>query len=821
MGPMIYDRLITISAAGSRRAIHWPAQTLLWSELAARLQMPVRGEESHAEYMRWPKQRQDDAKDVGGFVAGTLEGGRRKAGCVTGRDVVTLDLDNLPAGSTDSILQCVAGLGCGYAIYSTRKHDPAAPRLRVLIPLARTVTADEYEPLARALARWIDPSMQPFDPSTFEASRLMYWPSCSADSQYVCACDDRPMVDVDGVLATYTDWHDMSQWPQVPGTQERRATQAAKQEDPVTKRGIVGAFCRVYDIYRALQELLPGIYTVCDTGNDRLTYAGGSTTGGAVIYDNGKYLYSHHATDPAGGKLCNAWDLVRIHKFGDLDNEAKPDTPVNKLPSYLAMCKFAGADADVLARMDKERYEQAVESFAAEATGSHVSQDSLDTDWMRALRHNTSTGAYEKTIDNIWIVLEHDPQLKGRFALNEFANRGEVFGALPWDTRTIRRQWEDNDNYGLYWYLEKVYNITGNPKIDGALSLHSKKHSFNEVQDYLKRLKWDGTPRLDTLFIDYLGAADTPYTRAVTRKAFTAAVARAMAPGTKFDVMTVVTGPQGIGKSTLFRIMSRGWFSDSLRTFEGKEASELIQGVWIVEIGELGAMRRDDVNHIKQFLSQQTDRYRAAYARNVKECPRCCVFFGTSNDSEYLRDKTGNRRFWPIDVVQPARKGVFTELESEVDQLWAEAVAYWQIGEPLYLEGAVAAQAHEEQEGHRERSPMEGLIQDFIEKPIPKDWNNWELPRRLAYWANGIREEDASLVPRDRVCAIEVWVEALGNDKRNARRQDIGEINAILAALPGWTRMPGPARFGCWALQRGFSRECRYKLCSTNVDKVT
>lgn len=124
MGPMIYDRLITISAAGSRRAIHWPAQTLLWSELAARLQMPVRGEESHAEYMRWPKQRQDDAKDVGGFVAGTLEGGRRKAGCVTGRDVVTLDLDNLPAGSTDSILQCVAGLGCGYAIYSTRKHDP-------------------------------------------------------------------------------------------------------------------------------------------------------------------------------------------------------------------------------------------------------------------------------------------------------------------------------------------------------------------------------------------------------------------------------------------------------------------------------------------------------------------------------------------------------------------------------------------------------------------------------------------------------------------------------------------------------------------------
>ena len=796
---MTNDRIITISAAGSRRAARWPAQTLLWSELAERLRTPVRGTEPQAEYMRWPKAQQDDAKDVGGFVGGTLTGERRKAGCVAGRDVVTLDLDAVTAGGTEDILRRVAALGCGYAIYSTRKHNEAAPRLRVVMPLARTATADEYEPLARRLAWCLEPSMQPFDPSTFEATRLMYWPSCSADAPYIFACEDKPLLDVDGVLAQYADWRDMAQWPQVPGAVERRARYAEKQEDPTTKHGVVGAFCRVYDVYRAIAELIPGEYVPCDIGDgNRLTFTGGSTTGGAVVYDNGKFLFSHHATDPASGKLCNAFDLVRLHKFGGLDDEAKPDTPVNKLPSFVAMTRFALDNEEVSTTLGAERYEEATAEFSevADATGTKAEGDNS---WISKLKLGPG-GGFDKTIDNIWTILEHDPLLRGKFALNEFAVRGEVFGALPWDQSPKRRAWEDNDNYGLYWYIEKVYGITGNDKINGALSLHSKRHSFNEVRDYLTGLTWDGNPRLDTLFIDYLGAADTDYTRAVTRKAMTAAVARAMAPGTKFDVMTVVTGPQGIGKSTLFRIMSKGWFSDSLRTFEGKEASELIQ------VGELGAMRRDDVNHIKQFLSQQTDRYRAAYARNVKECPRCCVFFGTSNDTEYLRDKTGNRRFWPVDVSQEPRKSVFTELGPEVDQIWAEAVACWRLGEPLYLTGELEARARQEQEEHRESSPQEGIILDFLEQQIPQDWSRWNVQRRMAYWAGGVASDGLDLVDRDRVCAVEIWVEALGNDQRFIRRQDVMEINSFLASLPAWERMGGPAKFGCWKLQRGFQR---------------
>ncbi len=166
---MTNDRTITISAGSSRRATSWTSQTMLLSELWARLQTPVRGTETMAEYLGMKKPQQDDLKDVGGFVAGTLSGPRRKAGAVTGRDILTLDLDSIPAGGTQEVLRRVDGLGCGYCVYSTRKHRPEAPRLRVLLPLDRTATADEYEPLARRMAQYI--GLEWMDPSTFETDR--------------------------------------------------------------------------------------------------------------------------------------------------------------------------------------------------------------------------------------------------------------------------------------------------------------------------------------------------------------------------------------------------------------------------------------------------------------------------------------------------------------------------------------------------------------------------------------------------------------------------------------------------------------------------
>ena len=204
---MLNDRLLNITIGASRKAINWIPQEIMWSELCEKLRTPSRGTERLAEYFTLPKAKQDELKDVGGFVVGTLKGNHRKADAVTGRDLVTLDLDNISAGTAPEVLKRIYNLGFGYCVYSTRKHCDSAPRLRVIIPLGRTCSADEYEPLARKLAEFI--GMEMCDPSTFEASRLMYWPSCSADSSYVYEYSDRPFIDVDGTLALYSDWHDV------------------------------------------------------------------------------------------------------------------------------------------------------------------------------------------------------------------------------------------------------------------------------------------------------------------------------------------------------------------------------------------------------------------------------------------------------------------------------------------------------------------------------------------------------------------------------------------------------------------------------------
>lgn len=797
------DRRIKIAVGTNRRATKWVTNEMFVSELWDKLRIPARGSETLAEYMNLKKAEQDDLKDIGGFVGGTLSGSRRKANNVTGRDVITLDLDNIPPGGTDEVVRRVEALGCGYCIYSTRKHQPAAPRLRVLLPLDRTITAEEYEPIARRMGEYI--GLEFADPTTYEVSRLMYWPSCCADSQYVYYAVDKQFVSADGILATYADWHDMTQWPALPG-QAQFTKLAVKQGDPETKNGVVGAFCRTYDIYRAMEELIPGIYEAVDTMPGRYTYVDGSTTGGAVLYDDGKFLYSHHATDPCSGKLVNAFDLVRLHKYADKDNTAAAGTPVVKLPSFVAMCEFAVSLSDVSGLMAQERYESAVQDF--EGITQETNEDV--TNWAKLLEINSQTGVIKATINNVLIILEHDPLLKGKFALNEFASRGEVLGSLPWDNRKKRRLWDDNDNQGLYWYLEKVYKITGNGKIDGALSLHSNKFAFNDIQNYLRGLKgqWDGTPRLDTLFIDYLGAKDTAYNRAITRKAFAAAVARAMTPGCKFDNMVILAGPQGIGKSTLLDKMSRGWFNDSIRTFEGKEASELLQGVWLVEVSELDAFRKTDVSRIKQFLSLRADRFRAAYGRNVKEIPRSCIFFGTTNTPDFLQDTTGNRRFWPIDTGEVRHtKNVWRDLtDDEIDQLWAEAFMRWQAGEPLFLSGAIEEEAKLKQEEHREVSSREGIVREFLERNVPDDWSKWELDKRRMFWAESIQGE-LCLVPRDRVCAIEVWCEALGGSLREMKPADTREINAIIAAVPGWKKSASPMRMGTYGAQRGFIKK--------------
>ena len=335
----------------------------------------------------------------------------------------------------------------------------------------------------------------------------------------------------------------------------------------------------------------------------------------------------------------------------------------------------------------------------------------------------------------------------------------------------------------------------------------SESNKINGVKDYLTALEWDKTPRLDTVLSDYLGADDTPYTRAVARKSLTAAVARVMQPGCKYDYVPVFVGPQGIGKSTFLATLGKDWFSDSLQSFEGKEAAEMIQGVWINELGEMTGYTRSETNTIKQFLSKREDIYRQAYGRRTGRYPRKCVFFGTCNQFEFLKDLTGNRRFWPVDVGKhKPKKNIWNDLPAEVDQIWAEAVMRWRIGEPLYFEKPEMEElARAEQEKHREANIKEGVIKSFLEQPVPKNYNSMDLGARRMFW-NG-NAHNVETVPRKKTCAPEIWCEAFGGNMQLMKRADTLEINQILENLPGWRRTTGNRRFGYCGTQKGFERE--------------
>ena len=772
---MTHDRQLTISTGGSRKALSWAAAGIRWSALAERLGQPIRGTESHAAYLRMPKAQQDGLKDVGGFVGGALRNGRRKAANVAGRDLVTLDLDAIPVGGTQVVLDAVAALGCASCVYSTRKHDGEHPRLRVVLPLDRTVTAEEYEPIARRVAEWLGISQ--CDPTTFQSYRLMYWPSASADSEFIYDVNDEPFLKASEVLSTYRDWRNMADWPQVPGQAQAARQAAEKAEDPETKPGLVGAFCRAYDIRRAMDELIPGTYAPTDDP-DRYTYTGGSTAGGAIVYD-GKWLYSHHATDPAGGRLVNAWDLVRLHKFGDRDGEDSAGVPPGKLESTKAMQALALADADVKLRLLEDR-RRAVDADFGTAPP--------DGDWRLALKTNAK-GTILGSLDNLRLILDNSPEYAG-IGMDTFQQQYLVRGPLPWNPSEGVRPWEDADDIGLAWAMEVTYGITDLRRVRMAADGHMARHQTDALREYLTGLDWDGVARVDGLLIKYLLAEDTPYTRAVTRKTLVGAVARGMAPGCKFDSVLTLIGEQGCGKSMLAGVLGGPWYDDNLQTFVGKEASEQLRGVWIAEIPEVDRFSaKYEASAVKQFITRQNDVYRVPFERRTTPHPRRCVFIATTNEPNFLTDASGNRRWWIVRCGATARhRGAdLTELARDRDQVWAEAVALWRCGEPLTLPPALAADAVRQQEGAQAEDPWAGLVAEFVARPVPHDWEARPPEQRMAWWSDDFaRADSALLAPRQRVSVVEIWCELLGQDRARLDGRTSRRIANILRRLPGW-----------------------------------
>ena len=360
--------------------------------------------------------------------------------------------------------------------------------------------------------------------------------------------------------------------------------------------------------------------------------------------------------------------------------------------------------------------------------------------------------------------------------------------------------------------MELIYGITGKEKILDGLAVYLRNHQVHGLKERLLQTQWDGVPRVDTLLQDYFGAVDSLYTREAMRKTLVGAVARILNPGVKFDTMLILSGRQGLGKSTFFRFLGMEWYSDSLGTFEGKDAAELLQGYWIIEAGELTGMTKSEMNAVKQFLSKCDDIYRASYGRRTEKHPRQCIIVGTTNNQEFLTDVTGNRRFWPVDLTGEGRKkSIWGDLPGEVEQIWAEAVARYRLGESLVLSEAAERMAEGAQEDHRELPYSEGMIKEFLDKKVPKDWYSRTMYERRSWLDSEFTQNQCGaddLMYRDRICAIEVWNECFRMAGYNRmKKSDAKEINGILEHLSGWERQKSAVRFGGeYGHQRGFLR---------------
>jgi len=781
------DQLV-ISTGKSRSDTKWRPQYLTWEEFTDRLKKPRRTAETVSQYWQSPDKDRGRIKDGPGFVAGFVRDGRRKRQNIDSRSMVTLDADSAGPGFLDSAALALAG--AAYAIYSTHSHRPgsAAGKYRLIVPLDREATPDEYAAISRRIAAEV--GMENFDRTTFEAHRLMYFPSCSKDADPVYIEGRGDPLSADLVLGSYADWHDVGQWPR-HGQERQIKAASGPAADPASKQGVVGLFCRAYGIEEGIDTFLAEVYAPGGI-QGRYSYTGGESVNGLQVWPDQGLAYSHQDSDPAAtGHAYNIFDLVRVHKFGAMDENVKALEGA-KLPSYLAMRAWA-ADLPEVKRLRLAELEADFDAAPVEAADPDA--------WKAELVLNPKTALPWPTPKNIRLILENG-EFAGALAYDVFKG----VEILKKDIPGLRRASEDNapcgqwrgcDDAILRQYLGERYGVKGREAIMDAFTTVTRKNAYHPIKDYLRGLVWDGQERAETCLIDYLGAEDTEYTRQAARKMLLAAVCRIYAPGTKFDQMLVLIGPQECGKSEFLERIGRSiWFSDGLKDLsKTKDSGEILQAGWIFEIAELSAMGRSGIEEIKAFLSKTTDRYRAAYDRTVTEYPRQGVFFGTTNDRDFLKDPTGNRRFWPVEVggygaTKKVPADVWHGLTPQVvDQIWAEVNIWHNVGETLKISAEAKRIAEEKHLYFTEDSGEAGVIQKWLDSPVTDEIGN----------------PTGEFLQK--VCAYQILVECIGKRKAHIRQNDAKAIIGILRKMPNWEEASYRHDFQKYGRQTTFIRK--------------
>lgn len=828
-------------------------KTTTWAKLISKVSEPqIDQQHTLAQYLNLSVARQGELKNVGFFVGGHCDGGVRRIGSIKDRWLITLDVDQCNPGHVLDIEMGLSEIsGYEFYVYSTRKHTPDKPRLRIIFPLSKPCDAEAYHALSRIVAEKLDVSMESVDPVSYRATQLMYWPSVCKGAEFYTHHNIGEVLNPDDVLSEFGDWQDHTKLPRSERDSSNFTAAGKKPEDPELKKGLVGAFCQCYTVNDAIEDYLSDIYVdpIETPQGTRYTYAEGTTSHGAIVYDDGKFLFSNHMHDPAAGHSQNAFDLVRIHRFSDLDLKAREGTSPLSMPSVKAMIELLEENSLVkkalrdqnydLKNMIREDIDDEGIFSEVEETGIDEENDDYDPDldtkkingdnWMDHLDINEG-GLVRPTMHNLVLILMHDPRFKNSMRRNLFASRKVYFKELglsdyqcePLPVYDIINGSDWTDTHSLYVKLmmesPRGKNKPGwglyatKENLNSAIDLAADRQGFHPVKDYLEPLEWDGVERMETVFIEYLGAKDTPYHREVCRLTLLAAVTRIYEPGHKFDYMPILEGAQGKGKSRFVRALGRNWFREMGNFDDRGKAVESMNGAWILEFAELHQFNKAEVTRIKEFLSAQGETIRLAYERNPRTFNRQCVFIGTTNESEYLRDETGNRRFWPVlcTIININIK----KLLKNIDQIWAEAKFNYEkmreaqpFGDlPLYLaDKKIEAEAKMIQASRKSVSAEETLamqIETWLDIEVP----GYELNGQVVMGDEGVFEsvEERELYLRTTTCAAEIYEKVLGNDSKKlaSDRATSLLISKAMQLVNGWSRSDKQKNYGKYGKQK-------------------
>ena len=772
------ERKYSIAVGNSCETKFWSNEEVTFDELCQRLSNTKYTSETIEQYKHFNKEERNKAKDNGGFVGGKLKGTKRGVSEVLFRSMLTLDLDKAKVGFIDKFTAESKYLSC---LYTTHSHTKEEPRCRVIVPLSRDVTPDEYNAIARLFASQF--GIEQFDACSFRIAQLMFYPTTPKDGEFIFKKVEGEILNPDKFLADYPMWHDISTLPLTPDELPKNNVQRGrKKKDPTELKGVIGAFCRAYTVQEVIETYLSDVYEPTDKSN-RYSLKSADSKGGLIIYDD-KYAFSHHATDIACGRELNAFQLVMLHLFGSDNNDA-----VKK------MKEVARDDEYVRTQLilDNGEFDEDEINDDNQSESPVVSKAKPIKDWISKLSIGID-GAIENTSKNLEIILENDKNLQG-FAYNELSNRVEVIGRVPWDRPKDNRFWREADESQLRLYIDKKYIEFKERNFEVAFNSIVDNRRFHPVRDYLDSLpKWDGFKRVEEVFIKFLSADDNDYTRAITKKTFAACVARAYHPGTKFDSIPVLDGAQGIGKSTLIKYLAgEEFFSDnlSLTDMNDKTAAEKIQGNWLIEIGELSGMKKADIEKVKSFVSTTDDKYRASYGRVVESHPRQCVIFATVNGDGrgYLRDITGNRRFWIVKCNQTLQKRMWDENDKNYrDQFWSEAKEIYESGEDLYLEGNLLDIATDYQNEALEQDERVGIVEQYLNRLLPTNWHEMDLYKRRSFLNGDDFICEKGTIQRTEVSNAEIWCECFGKSQSDLKSSDSYQLAAIMKQIGGWER---------------------------------